>query len=51
MVKGTYRGASFARLELVVDEYEDDPGRPARDKRTVCYGQPGAGLYIRHSSG
>lgn len=23
----------------MIDEYEDDPGRPARDKRTVCYGQ------------
>jgi hypothetical protein len=45
-VKETYRNASFARLELVIDEYEDDPGRPARDMRTVCYGQVQSYIYI-----
>jgi len=25
------------KLELVIDEYEDDLGRPARDKQVVCY--------------
>ena len=34
------------KLELVIDEYEDDPGRPARDKRTVCYGQVQSYIYI-----
>lgn len=23
----------------MIDEYEDEPGRPARDKQVVCYGQ------------
>lgn len=23
----------------MIDEYEDDPGRPARDKRIIAYGQ------------
>ena len=27
----TYQYASWARLELVVDEYKDDPGQPPRD--------------------
>jgi len=27
------------KLELVIDEYKDDLGRPAWDKRVVCYGQ------------
>ena len=45
-VRETHRDASFARLELVIDEYEDDPGRPARDKRTVCYGQVQSYIYI-----
>jgi len=31
-VRETYHDASFARLELVIDKYEDDPGRPAWDK-------------------
>jgi len=38
-VRETYCDASFARFELVIDEYEDNPGRPAWDKQTVCYGQ------------
>ena len=27
------------KLDFVIDEYEDDPDQPARDKRVVCYGQ------------
>ena len=33
------------KLELVIDEYEDNPGQPARDKQVVCYGQVHS--YIR----
>ena len=33
------------KLELVIDEYKDDPGRPAWDKQVVCYGQVHS--YIR----
>ena len=29
-----------------MDEYENDPGRPARDKRTVCYGQVQSYVYV-----
>ena len=43
-VKEMYHDASFARLELVIDEYEDDPGWPTWDKQIVCYGQ--VQLYI-----
>ena len=45
-VRETYRDASFARLELVIDEYEDDPGRPAWDKRIICYGQVQSYIYV-----
>jgi len=45
-VRETYCDASFARLELVINEYEDDPGQPAQDKQTVCYGQVLSYLYI-----
>jgi hypothetical protein len=34
------------KLELVIDEYEDDPGRPARDKRVVCYGQVHSYIHV-----
>jgi hypothetical protein len=30
----------------VIDEYEDDPGRPARDKRSVNYGQVQSYTYV-----
>ena len=30
----------------MIDEYEDDPGRPARDKRTVNYGQVQSYIYV-----
>ena len=33
------------KLELVIDKYKDDPGRPAWDKQVVCYGQVHS--YIR----
>ena len=29
-----------------MDEYENDPGRPARDKRTVCYSQVQSYVYV-----
>jgi hypothetical protein len=29
-----------------IDEYEDDPGQPAQDKQTVCYGQVQSYLYV-----
>ena len=29
-----------------MDEYEDDPGQPAWDKRTVCYGQVQSYVYV-----
>ena len=45
-MRETHRDASFARFELVVDEYEDDPGRPAWDKQTVCYGQVQLYIYV-----
>ena len=45
-VRETHRDASFARFELMVDEYEDDPGRPAWDKQTVCYGQVQSYIYV-----
>jgi hypothetical protein len=34
------------KLDLVIDEYEDDPGRPARDKRIVGYGQVQSYVYV-----
>lgn len=34
------------KLELVIDEYENDPGRPARDKRVVRYGQVQSYLHV-----
>ena len=30
----------------MIDEHEDDPGRPARDKRVVCYGQVQSYIYV-----
>ena len=45
-VRETHQDVSFARLELVIDEYEDDPGRPARDKQIVCYGQVQSYAYV-----
>lgn len=30
----------------MIDEFEDDPGRPARDKRIVCYGQVQSYVYV-----
>ena len=33
------------KLDLVIDEFEDDPGRAAQDKQVVCYGQVQS--YIR----
>ena len=30
----------------MIDEYEDDPGRPARDMRTVCYGQVQSYIHV-----
>jgi hypothetical protein len=30
----------------VIDEYKDDPGRPACDKQIVCYGQVQSYIYI-----
>lgn len=30
----------------MIDEYEDDPGRPARDKQIVCYGQIQSYIYV-----
>ena len=30
----------------MVDEHEGDPGRPAQDKRTVCYGQVQSYIYV-----
>ena len=30
----------------MIDEYEDDPGRPARDMRMVCYGQVQSYIHV-----
>jgi len=30
----------------MIDKYEDNPGRPARDKQVVCYGQVHSYIYI-----
>ena len=30
----------------MIDEYEDDPGRPARDKRIICYGQAQSYVHV-----
>ena len=30
----------------MIDEYEDDPGRAAKDKKVVCYGQVGAYIHV-----
>ena len=46
MVKEIYRDASFARLDLVIDKYEADPGRPAHDKQIVCYSQVQSFIYV-----
>ena len=62
LVRGTHRDASFARvslwilhsivnwltnkLKLVIDEYEDDLGRPAWDMRTVCYSQVQSYIHV-----
>jgi len=34
------------KLELVIDEFEDDPGRPASDKQIVCYGQVQCYIHV-----
>ena len=46
VVKEIYRDASFARLDLVIDKYEANPGRPARDKQIMCYGQVQSFIYV-----
>ena len=33
-----YLHTLLLKFSLVVDEYEDDPGRPAKDKRIIGYG-------------
>ena len=30
----------------MIDEYEDEPGRPARDKQIVCYGQVQSYIHV-----
>ena len=30
----------------MIDEYEDDPGRPPRDKQIICYGQVQSYVYV-----
>jgi hypothetical protein len=34
------------KFDLVIDEYENQPGRPNRDKRVVCYGQVQSYIYV-----
>jgi len=34
------------KLELVIDEFEDDPGWPAHDKQIVCYGQVQCYIHV-----
>jgi len=41
-----YRDASWARLELVVDEYKDNPGQPPWDLQIVCYSQVQSYIHI-----
>ena len=34
------------KLDLVIDEFEDDPGRPAQDKQIVCYGRVQSYIHV-----
>jgi len=34
------------KLELVIDEYKDDPGQPAWDKQVVCYGRVHSYIHV-----
>ena len=46
VVKEIYRDASFARLDLVIDKYEANPGQPACNKQIVCYSQVQSFIYV-----